>query len=68
MNSSKYLYDVEPFMFQDMPYEEALEYKCDMARDLMKKIAVNKDDEERYVAAEKALHFNTTLLDELKEM
>jgi len=62
---TKYIYGVSPHQFARLPYEDALKFKIGAGKALMKKISINKDDEARYVAAEKAVRFNERLLEEL---
>ncbi len=66
-HTSTYLYDIDPLVFKNMKYEEALHFKIKAARKMMKKLAVKKDpaDIHRYMAAENAIQFNERLLNEL---
>ena len=64
MKTAKYLYGVRPYWFADLPYRVAIGVKLDAGRRLLRKLAICKTDEERYLAVEKAIKFNEELLKE----
>ena len=67
MLSTEYLYGVSPAFFKDAIYQDALQLKVECGRHLLKEIAVNKDDPERYIAVEKAIAWNIKLQEEISE-
>ena len=65
-HTSKYLYAVSPDQFRIMNYEDALRLKIKLARGVMSAIIMDgRLDEERYLAAQKAVEFNRKLIEEL---
>jgi len=67
MKTTEYLYGVSPTFFKDVTYQDALQLKVECGRQLLRDIAVNKDDEDRYVAVEKAIAWNIKLQEEIYE-
>jgi len=66
--TTQYLYDINPATFADLPYREALQLKKQAAHNLVGKlldVPLAQRDEERFMAAYKAVKFNQDLLDEI---
>ncbi len=76
MQTTQYLYNIDPKHLVDMPYQEALQYKAEMGRKLMSRIStkaktiINKPTEyrrllDRYLEVSKAVDHTNTLIEEL---
>jgi len=67
MKTTEYLYGVSPTFFKDVVYQDALQLKVECGRQVLKEIALKKDDPERYTAVEKAIAWNIKLQEEINE-
>ena len=69
-NTTKYLYNISPKEFEDLPYKEALEYKKEAARAhvslLLAEGYMNIKDRHQFNAVYDAVKHNENLLLELK--
>ena len=77
MKTTTYLYNIDPKSLATMPYKKALETKIQGALKVKAECALNSKNllntpaayqkvMERYDAADKAVEFNRTLLEELE--
>ena len=67
-NSTQYLYNHPPSEFMNMPYHLALAHKVILAKELIKllyKETLFDRDDQRIMAATKAIKHNEGLIDEL---